>query len=85
MGARATSATAANALEQTIDPGIFLVDPLGQGIFTGLNLVGAFNIIPGWLPDLRSVHDRSRRPQHDSVTRIERRATRCLIELPTFG
>jgi hypothetical protein len=59
-----TSATSANTPEETIDPGIFLFDPLGQGIFIGLDLVGAFNIIPG-LPDFRSVHDRDRRPQHD--------------------
>jgi len=58
-----SSAASANTPEQTIDSGIFLIDPLGQGIFIGLGLVGAFNIIP--LPRLRSVHDRDRRPQHD--------------------
>jgi len=58
-------ATSANAPEQTIDPGIFLFDPLSQGIFIGLDLAGAVNIIPGWLPDFCTVHDRDRRPQHD--------------------
>src|SRR5690349_19295382 len=59
------SATSADAPEQAVELNIFLFDPLSQGIFTGLGLVGAFNLNPGWLPDCRRVHDRGRRPQHD--------------------
>jgi hypothetical protein len=59
------SATAADAPEQAVEPSVFLVDPLSQVIFTGLDLVGAFDIIPRWLPDLRSVRGSGRRPQHD--------------------
>jgi hypothetical protein len=59
------STTAADAPEQAVEPNVFLVDPLSQAIFTGLDLVGAFNFIPRWLPDGRSLRDRGRRPQHD--------------------
>jgi hypothetical protein len=59
------SATAADAPEQAVEPNVFLVDPLSQGIFTGLDLVGAFNFIPRWLPDLRSVRESGQRRQHD--------------------
>jgi hypothetical protein len=59
------SATAADAPEQAVEPSVFLLDPLSQGIFTGLELVGAFDIIPRWLPDLRSVRESGQRRQHD--------------------
>jgi hypothetical protein len=59
------STTAADAPEQAVEPNVFLVDPLSQAIFTGLDLVGAFNFIPRWLPGGRSVHRRSRRPEYD--------------------
>jgi len=59
------SATAADAPEQAVEPNVFLVDPLSQAIFTGLDLVGAFNFIPRWLPDGCSVHRRCRPPEHD--------------------
>jgi hypothetical protein len=59
------SATAANAPEYTVEPSVFLVDPLSQGIFTGLDLIGTFDVMPGRLPDCRSVRGCHRCRQDD--------------------
>jgi hypothetical protein len=65
MGSPPGSATATDSPEHAVEPNVFLVDPLSQGIFTGLDLVGAFNFIPRWLPGLRSVRGCHRCRQDD--------------------
>jgi hypothetical protein len=65
MGPRPRSATAADVPEQAVEPNVFLVDPLSQGIFTGLDLIGTFDIMPGRLPDCRSVRGCHRCRQDD--------------------
>jgi hypothetical protein len=42
------SAASADPSELTIEPIIFLLDHLTQGVFLGLDLVGAYNIVLGW-------------------------------------
>jgi hypothetical protein len=43
-----SSAASANTPEFAIEPRIFLLDPLSQGAFLGLDLVDAYNLVMGW-------------------------------------
>jgi hypothetical protein len=55
------SAASADAVDQTVNPRIFLIDPLAQRIFIGLRSVGTLGRLRRW----RSVCGRDRRNHDD--------------------